>query len=162
MTRPIRTAAGPLAVLLLLAAAWPALAQEVTAPPSEELTTLEARVARFLEAVSLGQAEAAYTDLLSGSPLLNQEKALAQLVDQTTKLTANEKYGAYRSHERIRAKTIGRELALLRYLYKCENYPIVWYFTFYRTAPSGAATAPSWRVIAVRFDTDLDLLEYAE
>jgi len=161
MTRPIRTAAGPLAVLLL-AATWPTLAQEVTAPPNEELTALDARVARFLEAVSLGQAQAAYTDLLSGSPLLNQEKALAQLIDQTAKLTGNEKYGAYRSHERIRAKTIGRDLALLRYLYKCENYPVVWYFTFYRTSPTGTATAPSWRVITVRFDTDLDLLEYAE
>ena len=109
----------------------------------------------------MGQAQAAFTDLLSGSPLLKQESALAKLIDQTAKLTASEKYGAYRSHERIRLRTIGRDLVLLRYLYKCENYPIVWYFTFYRTSPA-AATAPSWRVISVRFDTDLDLLEYAE
>jgi hypothetical protein len=162
MTHPIRLAAGLLAVLLLAATVHPAPAQEVLAPPNEELTALDARVAGFLEAVAGGQAQAAYSDLLSGSPLLEQEKALAELIDQTTKLSGNGKYGAYRSHERIGLKTVGRDLVLLRYLYKCENYPVVWYFTFYRTSSAGAPTAPSWRAIAVRFDADLDLLQYAE
>jgi len=163
MPRPIPAAfaLSTLSAVLLLAAARPALAQEVTAPPNEEMTALDARVTRFLEAVSMGQPRDAYTELLTGSPLLKQEKALAQLVEQTTKLAENEKYGPYRQHERVGLKTVGRDLALLRYLYKCENYPVVWHFTFYRTASSGSAAAPSWRVIIVRFDTDLELLEYS-
>ena len=57
--------------------------------------------------------------------------------------------------------TIGNDLVLMKYLYKCETFPVVWYFTFYRTSPRGERTADtgdSWRVIIVRFDTELELL----
>ena len=49
----------------------------------------------------------------------------------------------------------------MRYLYKCENFPVVWHFTFYRTPGAGDARAKgaAWRVVAVRFDTELEQLQ---
>ena len=98
--------------------------------------------------------------LLKGSTqLLTEAKkpALQSLVKKTDALL-KEKYGKYRGHERISAKSIGKDLLLLKYLYKCEHYPIVWHFTFYRKAKTAEPTASKWIVIAVRFDTDLELL----
>jgi hypothetical protein len=122
------------------------------------LSTLDARATQFLEGVSLGQSQSAFTDLLSGSQLLKQADALKDLIGRTNDLEA--KYGAYRSFEKVSAKRIGADLVLMRYLYKCENFPVVWHFTFYRTPGSGDTRAKSgtWRVVAVRFDTDLEQL----
>ncbi len=144
----------------LILAAGPVCAQEVTAPPADELAALEARASRFLESVSLDQTQAAYDELLSGSPLVRQEKALKALVDKTEQL--DDKYGKYRSFERLRTKPIGRDLVLIRHLYKCEDFPVVWYFTFYRTAAADQTGGSSWRVISVRFDTDLELLDFID
>jgi hypothetical protein len=61
-----------------------------------------------------------------------------------------------------RPAPIGRDLVLLRYLYKGENFPVVWYFTFYRTTAAGETGPGTWRTIAVRFDTDLELLGFVD
>jgi hypothetical protein len=47
---------------------------------------------------------------------------------------------------------------LFRYLFKCENYPVVWHFTYYRVAPSADATSSreSWKLISLKFDTQLE------
>jgi hypothetical protein len=122
------------------------------------LGTLDARVAQFLEGVSLGQSHSAFADLLSGSQLLKQNDALKDLVARTNDLEA--KYGKYRAFEQVSAKRIGGDLVLMRYLYKCENFPVVWHFTFYRTPGVGdtGSKTGTWRVVAVRFDTDLEQL----
>jgi hypothetical protein len=90
--------------------------------------------------------------------LAKQDKALKQLTDKTKQLQTE--YGRYRGYEQIAAKRIGEDLVLLRYLYKCEHFPVVWYFTFYRTSTPGEPLRGSgdWRVITVRFDTKLELL----
>ena len=51
-------------------------------------------------------------------------------------------------------------LILMKYLYKCEDFPVVFYFTFYRKPERGDLPAEKndWRVIIVRFDTELELL----
>ncbi|OHB66091.1 MAG: hypothetical protein A2V70_06890 [Planctomycetes bacterium RBG_13_63_9] len=122
------------------------------------LTALGDKIRTFLEGVSLTEAQSAYQELLAGSQLLKQEKALKALVDKTKELQT--KYGRYRGFEQIGARRVGKDLVLFRYLYKCENFPVVWYFTFYRTPGPAEAPAESsnWRVIAVRFDTDLERL----
>jgi len=142
--------------LLMVVFVSSAFSQEPTTPPADELSALEARANRFLETVSMDQAQVAYTELLAGSPLARQAEALKALIEKTDGL--DEKYGKYRSFERIRIKPIGRELVLLRYLYKCENFPVVWYFTFYRTTAPGETGPAAWRVVTVRFDTNLERL----
>ena len=130
-------------------------AQETSDPV---VNALDARVSQFLEGVSLGATQKAYQELLAGSPLLKQAEGVAALVEKTSQLKDN--YGEYRAFERIAAKPVGRDLVLLRYLYKCEHFPVVWYFTFYRTPPRGDLPAENnnWRVITMRFDTRLELL----
>ena len=139
---------------LCLSACGPVLAQEAAHPVIE---TLEGRVSKFLEAVSLGETQTAYPELLAGSQLLKQTDALKTLTAKTNDLKI--RYGRYHGFERIVAHRVGKDLVLLFYLYKCENHPVVWYFTFYRP-PSPGETPPksgaNWRVIGVRFDTDLE------
>jgi len=127
-------------------------------PADPVVEALGARVSRFLEGVSRATTQAAYQELLAGSPLLKQTKAIETLVTKTDEL--KDRYGLYRGLERISARHVGNDLVLMRYLYKCENSPVVFYFTFYR-APRPETPAEkndNWRVIIVRFDTELELL----
>ena len=132
---------------------------QVLAPETDPvLDTLDDEIKSFLEAVSLGQVQSAYDELLLGSHLAKQDKALKKLVEQTQELQS--KYGEYRAFEQIAARRIGNDLVLLKYLYKCEHFPVVWYFTFYRTPGETPPENSNWRVVIVRFDTELELLGY--
>ena len=132
-----------------------AAAQE---PPDPIVEALGARVRLFLEGVSLGTTQAAYEELLAGSPLLKQTEAVEALVKKTEEL--DDRYGVYRGFEPISARRVGNDLVLLKHLYKCESFPVVFYFAFYRTPRGDGASDASnnWRVIIVRFDTKLELL----
>ncbi len=130
------------------------------APPEPDpiLKQLDARVAQFLKDVSMRDTQRAYQELLIGSRLIRQGKALEELTEKTQQL--QKKYGQYCGFEQIAARRVGSDLVLLRYLYKCEDFPVVWYFAFYRASPAGEAvleTTP-WRVVTVRFDTKLEQL----
>jgi len=128
-------------------------------PADPVIEAINSRVTQFLEGVSMGQAQTAYQEFLAGSQLLKQTEALKALVDKTNQLET--KYGRYQAFEQVAAKRVGADLVLLRYLYKCENFPVVWYFTFYRTPKRGDPPPEdnnNWRVISVRFDTRLELL----
>ena len=84
------------------------------------------------------------------------------MVENTGRLEKH--YGRYQGFEQIAAKRIGNDLVLLKYLYKCENLPVVWYFAFYRTPASATTTTTAaakdgtWRIVMVRFDTKLEAL----
>src|SRR5690606_3269274 len=103
----------------------------------------------------LGDVDDAYEDLLVGSRLATQDNAIATFVEKTRQI--EDLYGRFDSFERIDARRVGRDLALLKYLYKSEDFPVVWYFTFFRTgnpSPSDPLRGPEdWKVIALRFDT---------
>ncbi len=123
------------------------------------IDALDARVRPFLEGVSGGETQQAFDELLRGSPLLMKKgEAIKTLVEQTNQLQG--KFGRYRNFERLDARHIGTDLVLMRYLYKCDDFPVVWYFTFYRPPPRTEAPAGdnAWRVIIVRFDTQLEQL----
>lgn len=121
------------------------------------LQLVEKRAVRFLEAISSGKSASAFQELLAGSRLAGQTEAVQTLVEQTDQLVAH--YGGYRGVERIAQAVLGQDLVVVRYLYKCENYPVVWTFAFYRTPSTGAAfEGDTWRVVSVRFDTNLDKL----
>lgn len=151
-----RLSCGALAAAVLLATAAGATAQEKVNLKDK----LAARVSQFLEGVSRGETQAAYEELLRGSQLITQTKAVEALVAKTSQIP--ERYGKYRAFEAVDTKQIGDDLVLMRYLYKCENFPVVWYFTFYRTPAPVELTAENatWRVITVRFDTRLDQLAF--
>jgi hypothetical protein len=147
-----------LSLLIGCVAVSAASAQE---KPDPVLELLDGKVKQFLEAVSMGEAQSAYQRLLAGSPLAKQTDAVKTLVEKTQGLKF--KYGEYRTFERIAAKRVGSDLVLMKFLYKCEQFPVIWYFTFYRTPQriEGAAeTSGAWRAVIVRFDTDLERLAW--
>jgi len=128
-------------------------------PPADaDLDKLQSRVGVFLEGVSRGTTKTAYDQLLAGSALLKQTEAVESLVRKTDEL--KDRYGRYVEFEPIASRRVGKDLVLLRYLYKCERFPVVFYFTFYRTPRTDAPAdkTGNWRVIIVRFDTELELL----
>lgn len=151
-----RTAICPLMILVLLAGPAVSLAQDPPIESDTELDKLDARVKRFLDGVSADDVQSAYEDLLAGSQLL-QQKSLKELIEKTGEL---KKFGKCHGFEQIGAKPVGKDLVLLRYLHKCEDFPVVWYFGFYRTPDNDATAAGNgaWRVVSVRFDTQLELL----
>jgi hypothetical protein len=148
--------AGLTAGLICLGGDRFALAQE---PADPDVKMLQQRVDSFFEGISVaGRTQSAYKEFLAGSPLLKQTEQVDALVARTDQL--DDRYGPYRGFEPIAARRVGTDLIFLRYLYKCEQFPVVFYFTFYR-APRGdppAETSNNWRVIIVRFDTELELL----
>jgi len=151
-----------LGIPLCLAAAGLLRGQEAAPGKDTVIDALDARVRPFLEAVSQqGDTQKAYDDLLRGSALLlKKSDEVKALVERTNQLQT--KFGRYRNFERIDARAVGKDLVVMKYLYKCEDYPVVWYFTFYR--PPARNEAPpedsAWRVIIVRFDTELERLAF--
>lgn len=140
-----------------LLAARAARAADSPASNSDVIDSLDARVRPFLEGVSGGETQQAFDTLLRGSPrMLTQKGALKTLIEQTNQLQS--KFGRYRSFEKIDARWIGKDLVVMRYLYKCDDFPVIWHFAFYRPPPPADAPAGgnAWRVIIVRFDTDLE------
>lgn len=148
--------------LILLLGAGVLPSQETPLEKDPVLLTLDARVSQFLEGISIGETQNAYQGLLAGSPLIRRAKALKDLTEKTQQLKTT--YGRYCGFEQIAAKRVGKDLVWFQYLYKCEDSPVVWHFIFYR-ASVPTETPPekaSWRVITVRFDTELERLVWPE
>ena len=146
--------------LALVASMWldRAQAQDTQLSGNPLLTIINSHVGPFFEGVSLGQAQNAFNVLLADSPLQKQDEAVNTLIAKTKEIEKN--YGRYRAYERVSIRSVGTDLVLAKYLYKCEKLPVIWYFTFYRNPAPGnpSPEEDAWRVIAVRFDTDLDSL----
>ncbi len=146
-------------VAMLVCGAIPAWSAQEPPPADPVVEALQARAARFLEDVAAGNVQTAYEQLLAGSPLLGQAEAAQQLVEKTNGLEAQ--VGTCRGHEAVAAKRLGTDVVLMRYVLKCDNFPVLWSFVFYR--PPAAEPPPAeaaWRVVGVRFDTDLGLLPF--
>jgi hypothetical protein len=132
----------------------------LTSPSSSNesvFAELEAKVETFFLELD-STPKTAFENLLRGGPLA--DNATSETIDTLrTKLTdAKIQCGRYRGRERIKADAIGADLVLMRFLYKCDRFPIVWYISFYRT-PTTTGTQPGqWTVISVRFDMNLEVL----
>ena len=150
-----RRAAATIALFAVLAYCAAATAQDDPA-----VGTVSDRTESFFDNLQQDEVDAksAFGALLVDGPLADpaRDTEVAKIVEQYEMLA--EKYGALVSTERISAKRVGNDLIFLKYLYKAKNYPVVWYFTFYHP---NATDRPEdgWKVIAVRFDTRLNLLE---
>jgi hypothetical protein len=152
---------GPLALLAL----WsPSVVHAQNAVQDDVVVSaLSGQLSNFFTSVSAGEVKDAYEALLTDSQLAKRDRQeqLTALIKKTTDLPTN--YGQFHSFERITAKRVGADLVIFKYLYKCENFPIVWHVVYYRdlreTRPSDASDGfNNWRVISIRFDTDLESL----
>lgn len=117
---------------------------------NEEIAVL-GEVEDFLYRLARRDLEDAYNQLLVGSPFANQKEQVEQLTARTEMLLAA--YGDFVGIERIDVRRVGQSLAYVRYLYKTEELPVVWFFTYYQVE-AGA----NWKLVAVRFDTNLETL----
>lgn len=138
---------------------WWVRGQEPAGAKDELVELLDARVRAFLDSVSQGSTQQAFENLLRGSPLLLQKgQALKTLVERAAQIS--NRFGRFRGFERVDARRVGKDLVFLRYLYKCEDFPIVWSITFYRpiSQPDSPPDESAWRVIVVRFDTEVEQL----
>jgi hypothetical protein len=106
--------------------------------------------------------KSAFDQLLAGGPLADPARSadVTMLVERHGKL--GEKYGAAASPpELVSVKKVGESLVTLKYLYKAEKFPIVWYFTYYRPRKL-ARPEDGWFVVSLRFDTRLELLDISD
>ena len=163
--RLIRRALLSLSLFLLLPVAAPLAAQTPETPAvggaaDSELDPRTAMVQTFFEQISnpdVGTRSGLET-LLKNSPFEGSAKdemikTLAEKIDGIF-----QQFGSYVSFEPIGVKRIGRDLVVFRYLYKCQNYPLVWYFIFYRPTPSENETAgKSWQIIHLYYDSQLNV-----
>lgn len=100
----------------------------------------------------------AVEDFVKNSPLADNEKTRTKIVEGLQTIGAN--FGDFVAYEMIGVKHVGTDLVVFRYLYKCQEYPVVWYFTFYcpraKDAVDASSTTNSWNLIGLRYDTNLD------
>jgi hypothetical protein len=117
---------------------------------------LDDSIGRFFDGVAKGDVSKSYAELLKDSPLSRQSDAVKGLIDKTKEI--EKKYGKYRGYDRLDAKRIGNDLILVRCLYKCDEFPVAWYLSFYRDFKHSDADNSNWIVVSMRFDTDLEAL----
>ena len=112
-----------------------------------DVLMFQGRIQTFFTSLERSNFQLAYQDMLSGSQL----NTIQEIVQKTEAMI---KGGTRWRLEFLEAKPVGDDLILIRYLYKCDTHPVIWYFTFYRPQ-SGTRT---WNCIGIRFDTDYDSL----
>lgn len=147
-------------VLLVLGIAGRALSQEpVSAETEQDIEFVKAKTATFFKQLTdkaLGP-DRAFFEIVSGGPLQDRTDEISTLIEQAK--TLDQRYGVYTGNELVSAKAVGGDLIFLRYIYKGERFPVVWYFTFYRAAPIAGGVKRGWTLIALRFDARIEALE---
>jgi hypothetical protein len=132
---------------------------QAASPETEaEIDRLQTRVELFFSSLTntAEGPERAVRQIVGSGPLKDRNDDINKLIDQAMAL--DQRYGAYAGHEAIGERAVGRDLIFLRYLYKGEKFPVVWYFTFYRSGANGALNR-DWQLIALRFDSKVEALE---
>ena len=135
-----------------------ASAQESLADQTAELGPWEVHTRQFLDDVAAGKVTEAYATFLEGSPLAKEQAAVNELLQRTEELAP--RFGKCWGVERVRQVRLGRNVIVEVYLYQCERRPVVWYVTHYQSPASDATSLDrdTWRVISLRFDTDVERL----
>jgi hypothetical protein len=127
--------------------------------PTEPYRELDERIKSFFEEIIINPTSTAAFDsiLTTGGVGGLMDTSIAEM---KTKLDdVKTRFGNFKDYEKIDAKPIGKDLVIIRYLLKCESYPVVWTFTFYRRPNTVSLTpAAQWQTIGLRFDTNLDIL----
>jgi len=134
-----------------------ALTRDCPAQADADVQILTARVERFFGnlASPIVLPANAFSDLLQEGPLSGKTEQLNGFVEEYGKLQG--RYGKFLQARLVNVKRLDSDLVLLTYLYKCEQFPVVWRFAYYRP-PLNGVEPPSWRVVRLSFDTELERL----
>lgn len=135
----------------------PSSVEAQTGAIGADVETLRASIGNFFENLSDPNQgpRKAFDELTKNTTLAENETLLSELSDNVKAIAAN--FGSYVAYEPVGVKTVGSDLIEFRYLYKCQNHPVVWRFIYYRPRPNaGDSTSASWTLIGVRFDSNLD------
>jgi hypothetical protein len=135
-----------------------ALGQASGAEAEAEIELLQSRVEQFFGSLtnSAEGPERAVRQVVGNGPLKDRNDDINKLIEQAGAL--DQRYGGYSGHESVSERAVGKDLIFLRYLYKGEKFPVVWYFTFYRTGANGSIKR-EWQLISLRFDSKVEALE---
>jgi len=146
------------AMIIGLAACWAKYPQTALAQqPDPVIEFLNTKAVDFLGGIgSESGVDKSFEVLLTSSPLQNDQEKMQMMIARTKELRT--KYGEFRKVTPLPARRVGDNLVLLKYLYECERYPVVWYFTYYRVfkANETPRDTENWVLVALRFDTDLE------
>jgi hypothetical protein len=97
------------------------------------------------------RVNAAFDELLAGSPIKDKGNTVKNLVDKTS--DALIAFGKPIAVEFIKQQTYGDSIVRLVYILKYERAPLAWEFYFYQPTPKA-----NWSLINLRFNDDPDLL----
>jgi len=129
---------------------------QTSTPDNATLTELHERVDNFLNSLGdLATARRAVEQIVEDGPLERQANT-TKLIEQVEQFSS--RYGIYLSSERVSARLVGRDLVMMTYLYKTDQFPVIWRFTFYRP-PTRGVEPSTWRIVSISFDTNYQLLE---
>jgi hypothetical protein len=135
----------------------PSSVEAQTGATGADVEALRASIGNFFENLSDPNqgSRKALVELTKNTTLGDNETLLTELSDNWKLAPAN--FGAYVAYEPVGVKAVGSDLIEFRYLYKCQSYPVVWHFTYYRPRPNAAdPTSAPWRLIGVRFDSNVE------
>lgn len=122
----------------------------------DDTRKLAEEVAQFFENLNNDdfKTEDVFEELLAGSQLgRKQSKQLQDLLEKYE--TLETRYGKFLKASELDAQTVGDSLIYLTYLYKTQEFPVVWRFVYYRP-PSDEADATDWFIVRLSFDTRID------
>lgn len=148
--------------LWFLSAMFPAASVRAQAlgTGTEPYKELDDKITLFFEGLISGNTDSALGNLLLQSPLGTTANSSSSTAMKTRLEEAKTLYGNFIDYELIKHLPVGKDVVLIRYILKCDNYPVAWTFTFYRKPPprGSAPTMPvSWQLIEMRFDTNMEL-----
>ncbi|MDR2704496.1 MAG: hypothetical protein LBC02_01840 [Planctomycetaceae bacterium] len=130
----------------------PVGAQPVT---GESYKELDDKIRIFFDQLIIGNTTNAFENLLLQSPFASSSAPAAEI---RTKLDETKKHvGEFHAYELYQVKPVGKDIVLIRCILKCEFYPVIWTFTYYRKPSLQGSTGTSWQLIELRFDSNLDL-----
>jgi hypothetical protein len=109
----------------------------------------ETKVLQFFNGIMKDDIEDAYKLFLKKSPLRAKKDDMTKLIKETKR--AKKYYGKLAGFEFVSAEKVTNSYIRLRYIGVCENYPMRWIFTMYRSPKNG------WIVTKILFD---DMSEY--
>jgi hypothetical protein len=153
----IGAALGCLLLLLLVLRFLPADALSQPAIDINREQELDTRIRTFFGALSRENSSSAFEELLRGSPL-GSSNANLQTTDLRNKVDElGQQFGGIIDWEEYEIKRMGKDVIVMRYILKYDQYPIIWTFAFYRkpTSTSSLTTSNSWVLIELRYDTNI-------
>ncbi|MGL4595871.1 MAG: hypothetical protein ACRCUY_14205 [Thermoguttaceae bacterium] len=134
----------------------------ISAAASDSVKEVLTKTHPFFDGIVKGNtsSRSLFEELLRGGPLAPQSMTDSTFNDVVKKYDELKRLGPPLGYDLIDDRLIGSDLIILRFIVKHEFHPVIWTITFYRKPVSTPTTSNQnqWRVIGLRFDTNLDIL----